>query len=337
MILYILYYNMSIESKSISVPAELEQEMLQYMKMIKISKAGGAAAEVGGAAAEHPVAAPASHEFEVDSVIDHSVDSEGNYSFKLKFHGTREGEWIDDENTNCENLIMKYKQIPTVYVFCRVSSKGQIGENHVSLDAQESKLVEMATEKFPGLRIKTYKISASAYKSIPDVLLMIGEAAISGSHIIVYRIDRLSRNIIESLQWIDELSLKNVGIHSFADKKSYKTDRIEFIQSILNSQKESILIGDRVKMSINKRKERGDESLGSVPYGKKLKRTETGKLEIVEDIDALNCIEYIKNSTFNSKKIVEILNKKGLKKRGKKWSRNMVDKYRPRKIRKARV
>ena len=325
--------------KTLEVTDETFQEFQKYMSMLKINKDTQVAA-AGGAAAmevdevEDDVEIFEDQESEVSSIMDHAIDPvSGLYTFRIKFVD-RKSEWIRDVDTNCERSISAYcssKGIKTVYVFCRVSSKGQIGENHVSLDAQEGELAKMAKEKFPEHRVKVYKISASAYKDIPDCLKMIGEAAemCAGSQIIIYRVDRLSRNIVKYLSWMENLNNKKVGIHSFADKISYDTDKLVFIQKVLDSQKESALIGERIKMSIKKRKERGDECIGGVAYGKKCRRTETGKLVVVANEEELSVIDYIKSSKAPSITVASILNKKGLKKKGRSWSKKMVEKIRP--------
>ena len=313
---------------SMDVPEDQQEQVLQFLEMLKIGDDKGKKKDKKikecGSDDDVELSDP---KYVVTKVIGHKKDKYDKYVFELKFKGYSDSEWIEDDLTNCETLIQKYKTIPTVYAFCRVSSAGQIGEDHVSLDAQYDKLKEMADEKYPGLRLKTYKISASAYKKIPEVLQSIGEAATPGSHIIVYRIDRLSRNIFHSMQWLENLSYKNVGVHSFVGGKSYADDKLGFVQAILDAQKESALIADRVKMSIAKRKERGDEAIGSVPYGKKLERVEGGRLKIVDDDRANSVISWIKKSKLSSNRIANTLNKNGKMKRGRYWTLKMVNKY----------
>jgi DNA invertase Pin-like site-specific DNA recombinase len=313
---------------SIDVDEDQQQQVLQFLEMLNI---GGKDNKKGKKQSKDDVEPEDEFlldpKYIVNKVLSHKIDKDGKYVFEIKFKGYPDSEWIEDDLTDCEDLIQKYKAIQTVYAFCRVSSAGQIGEDHVSLDAQCDKLKEIAAEKYPGLRLKTFKISASAYKKIPQVLKSIGEAATRGSHIIVYRVDRLSRNIFQSMQWLENLSYKNVGVHSFVGGKSYADDKLGFVQAILDAQKESALIGDRVKMSIAKRKERGDEAIGSVPYGKKLERVEGGRLKVVDDDRANSVISWIKKSKLSLKSIANTLNKNGKKKRGHYWTVKMVNKY----------
>lgn len=317
---------MSSKMVSISVPAGMEDEISKYIEKLHLEHEGMEISEDEDESEDDP---NERETCEVDKITKHRIDANGEYHFYIKFKGSK-FEWIKDSDTDCEQSIINYKNIPTVYVFCRVSTKGQIGEDHVSLDAQESELLKMANERYPEHRVKSYKISASAYKSIPDVLQMIGEVAQKGSHILIYRVDRLSRNIVKYLGWLEDLNDRGVGIHAFANKISYDVDKLVFIQSVLDSQKESALISDRIKMSIKKRKERGDEGVGNLVYGKKyFRNVDGGKLVIVDNIDEKKTIDYIKQSKKSSALVASLLNKKGLKKRGKKWSLNMINKIRP--------
>jgi DNA invertase Pin-like site-specific DNA recombinase len=312
---------MSSKTISIKIPVHLEDEILKHIKQLNILEEDVEILENKEDNSEY---------FEVEKIKNHKIDKSGEYIFEVKCKGDYPYEWIKDSNLDCEETILKYKNIPTVYVFCRVSTNNQIGEDHVSLEAQESELLKMAKEKFPAHRIKSYKISGSAYRNIPSILQMIGKVAQQDSHILVYRIDRLSRNIIKYLSWMEDLNERGVGIHSLANNISYNKNKLMFIQSVLDSQKESALISDRIKMSIKKRKERGDEGLGNLEYGKKYFRSvDGGKLVIVDNLEERKVIEYIKKSKEPSFLVASNLNNKNIKKRGKKWSYSMINKIRP--------
>jgi DNA invertase Pin-like site-specific DNA recombinase len=267
---------------------------------------------------------------EVDSIIGHRHNSTG-WDFQIKWKGNRgepsTTEWVSDKNTNCEYTINKYlktKGINTAYCFCRVSTKKQVGETHVSLDAQASELSTDSSNKTPTHRVKIFKISASAYKNIPKSLKEIGEAVSSGDALYIYRVDRLSRNIIKYLGWLEDLDERGVIIYSHAESILYGENKLEFIQGILDAQKEFTLLGDRVKMSIKRRRDRGDDHIGSLKYGKKFLRREDGSLSVVENLTETT----ITNSIFNSKETSDViaknLNSRKQYKRGKRWNARMV-------------
>ena len=45
-----------------------------------------------------------------------------------------------------------------------------------------------------------------------------------------------------------------------------------FIQAIIDAQKEAAAIGERVKLSYKRKRERGDKHVGGLPYGKRYHR-----------------------------------------------------------------
>jgi DNA invertase Pin-like site-specific DNA recombinase len=273
---------------------------------------------------------------EVVKVVSHR-NSNTDWDFLVKFKGDRNEYWVKDKDCNCESLIKEYlsKKCPlvrTAFCFCRVSSKSQVGETHVSLEAQEAELVTKASTNYA--RVKLYKISGSAYKNMPKALAGIGEGCGEGDAILIYRVDRLSRNIIKYLSWMEDLDTKKVVICSVSDNLVYKSNKLEFIEAIVGAQKESALLSSRVRMSIARRKARGDEGVGCLPYGKMYKRTETGTLKIVDNLYERSIVSRIRslsqtaipNSHIspNPREIASILNAEGIKKKGRNWSESMV-------------
>jgi len=271
---------------------------------------------------------------EVSNILNHRCVN-NIWEFLINFKGCKKNEWVLDTDCLCESVISTYlhsKNINTHYLLCRVSSKNQTGPTHVSLDVQSSELLEKSKNiiglndtMFSETRTKVFKISQSAYRGIPNQLLYIGDASMSGDIIMVYRMDRLSRNIVLYLSYLEELNTKGVKILSFTGEIYYHEKQLVFIQGILDAQKESHELGKRIKSSIKIRRERGDESLGSIPYGKKFKRNEnTNVLSIVEDVEALDTIRFIIGSENPNKKIASTLNKMKNFKKGRSWSEQMI-------------
>ncbi len=307
----------------ITVPADREEEVRRYLESLSIND---------NEENEDDNTAEDIEEYEdreVSSVTDHRIER-GIWQFLVRWKGCRTGDWIDDKDCNCERLISDYllgKGIRTAYCFCRVSTKEQAGQNHVSLDAQEAELVVAAGAINGGVtRIKVIKISSSAYRRIPRKLLEIGEVVRMGDAILIYRVDRLSRNIIKYLAWLEDLNNRGVIIYAHSEKLRYDSNKLDFVQGILNAQRESQLIGDRVQMAIRRRRERGDDVVGSVPYGKKFERRPDNSLKVVDDLAAREIIREIcqTRSGRNPQSIANMLNLRGVKKRGRKWTPGMV-------------
>ena len=212
---------------------------------------------------------------EVKKIIGHNRSKlTGIFTFKIKFvDGTIED--VSDLDCSCESVIRNYMEEQklgrTVYCVCRVSSKQQVGPRHVSLKVQELRLKKEAGQYGKNVRTKVVQMSASAYKGIPRMLEEIGECAREGDVIMIYRVDRLSRNIVKYLSWLEDLMERGVEVVAVDENITYRKDKLRFIQCILDANRESEMIGKRVRASIQHRRERGDEWIGGrIPKGKKL-------------------------------------------------------------------
>ena len=191
------------------------------------------------------------------------------------------------------------------------------------MDAQEQELRQSIVQN-KNTRIKVIRISKSAYKDIPKEFIEIGEVCKKGDSILIYRVDRLSRNVVTFLSWLEDLNNREVDIYSLSEKLSFSKNKLDFIQAIVNAQKESALIGERIKMAFKRKKNRGDERVGRLPYGKKYKRLQNNTMIIEDNSDEQWIINIIKNNKNKIPKIVEQLNNLGIKKNGRPWNANMV-------------
>jgi DNA invertase Pin-like site-specific DNA recombinase len=270
---------------------------------------------------------------EVSCVKDHEV-KDGQYHFWIKFKNCVQLELVADEDCNCEELIRKYLSklgIKTVYAFCRVSSKSQTGINHVSLSAQEARLRATAEKMFADenkpVRVKILKITASASKAVPRALKSIGEVAREGDVIMIYRVDRLSRNI-RLLSFFDELNTRGVKIYA-QDEDMWFDNNMNFLQCILDANKESHAISKRVSESIKHRRERGDEHVvGPVPFGYERHREPTGRVILRKNLEEQKTIMKMKGLLSKHKRhvlVASVLNDSKVLRRGKYWSAKTVE------------
>jgi DNA invertase Pin-like site-specific DNA recombinase len=273
--------------------------------------------------------------YEVSRISSHRTVN-NSLEFLVHFKAYSEPCWIADSECNCEHAIkvyFKHNNLPirTVYCVCRVSTKEQAGFNHVSLEAQEARLIQTATQTYGNeVRIKLLKITASAYKQINSELLNIGEAAQDGDSILVYRVDRLSRNIVKILSFLEDLNDKGVAIFSQDENIWYNKNKLEFIQRIVDANKESEILGKRVRLSLEYRRQRGDEVFGNTAFGYSKKRLENENNRVVKVKDEneqtiLKRIRKMKKDGCSSAQITEFLNARGMSKRGKKWTVSMVN------------
>lgn len=264
---------------------------------------------------------------EVKSIIDHKVDKSGNFSFLInwgkKFHPT----WIEDSNCFCEETISEYLQtkgINTTYIICRVSTLQQAMDKKTSLNSQEAALVKKAKDTFSE-RIKVVKTTASAYRSVPRNIQTVFDSCHRGDRIMVYRIDRLSRNITKLIPLLNTCDKNGVDIYSLEEDISYTKNKSAFLQSVLDAQKESDMMRKRQLQRIAFMKDKGVEWKGRLPYGKMYKKVGKNKF-VVDDKVAMSRINFIKDQRRYKcdRLIAEELNANKMYYRGKRWTARNV-------------
>lgn len=274
-------------------------------------------------------------QYEVTSVCGHRQNKDGSFSWRVRFKGyPAKPEWVDDLDCHCEAKIQAYLAdhapfIRTVYGLCRVSSKNQTGPTHVSLAAQEhlirrtAKSLDLAQDEV--MRVKIYSISASAYQGIPKQLKYIAEVARPRDILITYRVDRLSRNIVRFLGMLEDINEKGVLIYAQDENLWYHNAKLDFLQCILDANKEAAVISKRVRLSVEHRRRRGDY-IGSAPFGYRLARDpKTRAVTKNVNPEEQQVIARIKKSRIrDDHSLAETLNKEGIKKRGRTWTPAMV-------------
>lgn len=257
----------------------------------------------------------------VENILSHSVNDKGDWSFLLKFSDGDEF-LVPDSDCYCESLIKEYLgklSVPTYYCISRVSNNTDI-----SLDTQKYNLSTFVkgTDK---LRVKHISLVKSVYRGIPKEIREIASYSTKGDVIVVYRVDRLARNTNKFLTLLEEISVKGVKIYSFSEQLWYSENKIEFVEKIIQANRESKTISDRVKVSIAYRRARGDECLGSPGYGFKLEKNngKIVKVPVPEEQEVIHMLvhEYKYDSV---RSIMRKFENRGITNRGKKWTRPMV-------------
>ena len=269
---------------------------------------------------------------EITRILNHRVGECNDFSFLVR---TRKGEefWISEAEANCEYLIQQYlsnQGITTYYLVCRVSTPEQATCASMSLEAQEGEL----RQNIPlHARVKVFKIKQSAYKNIPRDIQIIDESATRGSVVKIWRVDRLSRNIELFMETLRNWHERGIEIISHSEGLSYARNTMDFLQHMLDAQKEAAGISERIKLANRYKHERGDERVGRLPYGQKYERIRnpdgsTKKMIVVEDPTHWRVIRDICQK-YRSRKhptdITDGLNRRGIKKGNRKWTRSMVD------------
>ena len=268
---------------------------------------------------------------EIRRILNHRQDG-NNFSFLVR---TKNGDefWISESEANCEYMIQQYLSnlgIITFYLVCRVSTPEQATCASMSLEAQERELRQNIP---PHARVKVFKIKQSAYKNIPRDIQIIDESATHGSVVKIWRVDRLSRNIELFMETLRNWHERGIEVISHSENLSYSRNTMDFLQHMLDAQKEAAGMGERIKLANRYKHERGDERVGRLPYGKRYHRVlntngSTKKMVVVEDPVQTRVIRDICQK-YRSRKhpndIVDALNRRGITKGKRKWTRSMVE------------
>ena len=122
---------------------------------------------------------------------------------------------------------------------------------------------------------------------------------------------------------------RGVEIKSQVEKLSYSKQRLEFIQKIVDAQKEAEALGQRIKLSYKQKIERGDDRIGGLPYGYKYHRVMNNQGKVVRKAvvahrNEQSLLARIFTSKDSASEIAEQLNSGGIFKRGRKWNRAMI-------------
>jgi DNA invertase Pin-like site-specific DNA recombinase len=317
---------MSNATVNMEVPADMVEDLQRFLANSRMLEETEEGANGEDAAEEEEASSPVCT---VRRVLAHRQGANGEFEFRVQWASDNSTEWVRDEDCNTGPLISDYlraNKIKTAYLFCRVSTKEQAGSTSLSLQAQETALRGAVPGEFQ--RVRVFSISKSAYTSIPRVLEEIGEAAVEGDAIMVWRVDRLSRNIIHYLDWCEDLANRGITIYSQQDNLSYSDDRLAFIQAIVDAQKEAMILGERVKAAFREKRRRGDEHIGNLPYGKRYKRLmgpdgRTDRMVVINDPNETDIIRRIRTSQTPAL-MAGLLNDAGIRKRGRKWTPAMV-------------
>ena len=168
-----------------------------------------------------------------------------------------------------------FQQQEPAIIYARKSNltNGQTDANNLSLEGQIYHSQQYANKHNLNV-IETITEVNSAYKSCPQELKSLITAEYTGYHILIYAIDRFSRNTDIGYPLLNEAKKLGIVIHFVSEE--FRSDNERHILSIktdiLKAENESRIIGIRIKMANEVRRNRG-HYLGSNPgYGYQVKK-----------------------------------------------------------------
>jgi site-specific DNA recombinase len=211
--------------------------------------------------------------------------------------------------------IMKQKALG----YCRVSTIEQANEG-ISMDNQAAKirqycelndleLVEIISDD--GESGKDLKRDG-----VKSMLTRLQEV----DAIVVYKLDRLSRNVLDTLTVIQTFEKEKIAFHSIIDRIDTKTAMGKFFLHITASlaEMERDLIAERTKDALRFKKSNG-ELVGSVPYGKRLAADGVKLQDDPDEQETVTLIKKMRRSGATYRKICQRMTKLERKSRGEKW------------------
>lgn len=219
------------------------------------------------------------------------------------------------------------KQKSAIYI--RVSTEDQV--EGYSLDAQERALTELAEK----MNLDIYKIyvdggiSGKTIEARPQLLELLKDADNQLFNIVlIYKLDRLSRNIKDAFTIIDRLRGNDIGVKSYMDEAidtTTATQRAMFGMRMVFAQFEIEQLSERVAFGMTEALKQGNSVFGE-PYG--YRKGDNGK-PIIHDEEAkvvkLIYEKFLENKGINM--IAGELNDAGIKtQKGSLWLSSTVGK-----------
>lgn len=221
--------------------------------------------------------------------------------------------------------------------YIRVSTEEQSREG-VSLEMQITKIRQycelnelelVGIYGDPGISGKSIK----ARPGIQAVLEMVDRKRID--HVVVYKLDRLARNTIETLEMVERMDKKSVSLHSISEKLDTQSAIGRFVVRTLASlaEMERDQVSERTTGALQSKRARGEKTGGDCPFGydfQEVTRPGTDKplkvlVENPEEQEIVARIRNLKAKGHSFRAIAAEQNSDGLvTKQGKTWTHRQI-------------
>lgn len=213
---------------------------------------------------------------EIENILRREEDQ-----YLIKWVGSRTPTWISEgefiERDMLEDFI-KYENNRLnndlqrrAYIYCRTSKRNS--DKEISLYDQERYCLEFAKKHNINI-IGVYRDNGVSARDMNNqrALEYITNRIRGGECILVYDVSRFSRSIMQALAKLEFLrKTVHAVVHSCHDGLTWNniaTNRENFRQNLSSAQLFSDVVSEKVKSSIEFRRQRGDH-VGHVPYGYK--------------------------------------------------------------------
>ena len=138
--------------------------------------------------------------------------------------------------------------------------------------------------------------------------------------IVVYKLDRLSRKVIDTLTLIETFEKAGITFHSLNEKIDTSTAMGRFFLNITASlaQMERDLISERTKDALQM-KIANNERAGQVPFGYRVAAERNTLIPHKEEQEVIKATRRLRSKGLSYRAICEALNKAGYRPQGKYW------------------
>ncbi|MFH1113719.1 MAG: recombinase family protein [Pseudomonadota bacterium] len=213
--------------------------------------------------------------------------------------------------------------------YMRVSTEGQYRDG-ISPDMQISKIkayCELNDVDLVGI-YGDPAISGKNIKARPGiqaVLDMVDKKKIE--HVVCYKLDRLARNTIETLEMVSAMDKRGIALHSVTEKLDTHSAIGRFVVRTLASlaEMERDLISERTANALQTKRERNEKTGGIVPFGFTLADDGKTLLPHASEQQIIEKIHRLKAKGHSFRSIADELNRDGHRtKTGKAWTHRQV-------------
>ncbi|MBA4417409.1 MAG: recombinase [Syntrophus sp. (in: bacteria)] len=205
--------------------------------------------------------------------------------------------------------------------YTRVSTDEQAREG-ISLDNQKAKITAYCELN----DLDLVEIIEDAGKSGKDlnregIQSLLGKVkARQIDAVVVYKLDRLSRRVKDTLTLMDLIEKKSVAFHSITERIDTKSAMGKFFLNIMASmnQWERDTISERTHDALQHKIDKGERA-GQIPYGWTLGEDGKTLLQNQTEQEAIRLIKDLKGKGYTLRSICEKLTREGHKATGKSW------------------
>jgi site-specific DNA recombinase len=212
--------------------------------------------------------------------------------------------------------------------YIRVSTEEQSREG-VSLEMQTAKIrayAELNDIELVGI-YGDPGISGKSIKARPGVQAVMDLVARKRiEHVIIYKLDRLARNTVETLEMVEAMDKASVALHGITEKLDTQSAIGRFVVRTLASlaEMERDMISERTTAALQSKKANG-QRVGEIPFGYALADDGIHLEEDEMEQEIIERIHNLKGKGYSFRGIADELNRDGYQtKKGKSWTHRQV-------------